>query len=412
MKADLDLFNEFWLLTEREEKFGLFREHVRRARPFSLSAEVDEMVGEFAYAVIDDKRTARHLASARLPYPVMWIEHPNTGFSRRTPLDIFQHPTRTGWLLEEQYHVDAPEGRPVGFRATRISRVEDDEGELHARLFPVIHTVMIDHPVDYADLKARAMASCANIPGTAEARVVEAFWSLMELPATSMLGWGGGDAMIPPEAGEEVADSLLRRSPLFGHAMWELTDEFILESMGSQFDPVSGVIDEARRVMLEHISELRYLVAALSLLNEMPVEYVKYTPYRPEGSVRMGGRMRPFMSSSVVSLTVPNTRRRLKEFDRLLQKRGREEMRKKARHEVRGHFRHVKKLPKAHPERWERWQDVDGRFGATGAWWWRTYIEHHVRGSAELGWVDQKYAVVTKHPGENRLTGDDLSDRG
>jgi hypothetical protein len=57
---------------------------------------------------------------------------------------------------------------------------------------------------------------------------------------------------------------------------------------------------------------------------------------------------------------------------------------------VRGHWRHVQKLPRAAGEnhRWERWTDRSGRPC------WRTWIEHHERGSGQIGFVQQTYQVV------------------
>lgn len=144
--------------------------------------------------------------------------------------------------------------------------------------------------------------------------------------------------------------------------------------------------------MNDQMGELAYIVSTLALLNEVPVRYV---PYRPSGHVLARGRMKPFLTSSVVTIEVPASRRRVREIDRHLQDQG--EACKRARHEVRGHYRHVRELPKSNPE---RWQDVEGRFGAAGAWWWRTRIKHHLRGDASLGWVQQTYRVTAARHGE------------
>lgn len=411
-KVDLDLFNEFWLRTEREAEFAEFRDNMRKARPFALSDEIDDMVGDLAFANISDRKTARHLASARLPYPVMWIEHGDLGFGRRLPPIIepmFGTPVRTGWLLEQ---VDrGADGGMNGFVAQRVSRVPNlDTGELVASIYPLVHHVSTsDYRFDYQrqiDF-ASAVQKPTGVPYVDDLNEAIRVTAEAHLePSTPLIGWGGTDDLDKVDMSDETqAKATMRRSPLYGVSSIHLHTGFVNRLRRETFDLRSGVISFMRNAARDQMSELRYLVAALALLNEVPVEYV---PYRPSGNVRMGGRLRPFMSSSLVAITVPQSRRRLKDIDRHLQAKGREAI-KKARHEVRGHYRHVKKLPKAHPERWERWQDVDGRLGTAGMWWWRTYIEHHLRGSAALGWVEQRYAVLPKsqgHSENDRLTED------
>lgn len=392
MRADLDLFNEFWLRTEREEAFAPYRNSMRKARPFALSDEIDDMVASLSLADHDDEKTRRHLASAKLPYPVMWLEHGNAGFGRRLPFEmesLFGTPQRTGWLLL------ARDGEETGekWEAVRVSRVRNEvSGEMTASLYPLMHRVSTTDKIE--DF---------TVAGPSDGPLGEAYAMLnymqTDTATTSMIGWGHSDkAEIDHDDAQK--EQVLRSSPLYGQAHVVIDPGFMRKIVADNFSPKDGVARMVRKAAVDHISELRYLVAALALMNEVPVEFV---PFRPSGHVRLGGRMRPFMSSSVVSITVPASRRRLKDIDKLLQQRG--EAAKKARHEVRGHFRHAKKLPTKNPERWARAEDSDGRPV------WRTWISHHLRGSAELGWVEQRYAVVPKHPQEMRLTQDDHSDR-
>lgn len=391
MRADLDLFNEFWLRTEREEAFAPYRNSMRKARPFALSDEIDEMVGSLSFGK-DDIKTLRHLSSAKLPYPVMWLEHGNGGFGRRVPpmLDtLFGTPQRTGWLLL------ARDGDETGakWEAVRVSRVRNElSGDMTASLYPLMHRVSTaDKLEDF------------TVTGPSDGPLGDAYAMFNHMQAdtatTAMIGWGGGDKPLISDD-EDEQERILRSSPLFGHASVVIDPGFMRKIVADNYDPKSGVVRMVKKAAVDHYGELRYLVAALALMNEVPVEFV---PFRPSGHVRLGGRLRPFMSSSVVSITVPASRRRLKDIDKLLQQRG--EAAKKARHEVRGHFRHAKTLPATNPERWERAEDRDGRPV------WRTWIGHHMRGSAELGWVEQRYAVVPKHPEQIRLTADDHSDR-
>ena len=398
MKAELDLFNEFWLRTEREEQFSFLRDGMRKARAFAISDEIDEMVADLALKDMNDLKTARHLASARLPYPVMWIEHGNRGFGRRLPPGInrmFGEPERTGWLLRE---TTGPEGEVHGFMVHRVSRVVNEtSGDLTASLYPLYHRVVLDEVIDYDLMLQEQLKVTPEEYGTHPDALL-ALTTIFEMhtePSTALIAWGGVDSELSIDMPQEEAGALMRASPLYGKSMFALENDFLKRIIEGSFDVRQGVVSFVRNSSIDQLSELRYLVAALALMNEVPVEFV---PFKPSGNVRMGGRLRPFMSSSVVSITVPQSRRRLKDIDKLLQARGKEAQ-KKARHEVRGHYRHLTKLPAKNPERYEPFVTAEGRKV------WRTFIAHHMRGSLEKGWVDQRYAVVSKHP------TDDYSDR-
>jgi hypothetical protein len=147
--------------------------------------------------------------------------------------------------------------------------------------------------------------------------------------------------------------------------------------------------------LVDQFGELALICTALALMNEVPCTYV---PYRPAGTMRVGGRLRPYMSNSIVRIEVPATRRRVRDIERDLKRIGREKIRRK-RHEVRGHFRHVIKLPRAQPERWERVAHP-----LTGRMVWRTWIEHFERGDGELGFVQHTGYEAVRGRGE--LPGD------
>lgn len=394
MRADLDLFNEFWLRVEREKQYAAYASDMRKARPFALDDEIDELLGELAFGdKADDISARRHLSAARLPYPTMWIEHGDLGFGRRRHPELgfkFGEPVKTGWLLRQ------PDPEAASWTAIRISRViNDNSHDLTASIYPVAHLVNPEGGMDYAAWSQPGPPSKDWSQAGSNA-----LRRMHQEPSTPMMGWGGAwDPKVLK--GADMGDDEFRLSPLYGTAALMMEPSFIRRvAEENPHDMEGGIISFMQGAAGDHISELRYLVAALALLNEVPVEFV---PFRPKGMALVKSRMRPFMSSSVVSITVPASRRRLKEIDDLMS--ARSEAAKKARHEVRGHFRHVKKLPSKHPERWEQATDRDGLPV------WRTWIDHHLRGSAELGWVEQKYAVVPLHSSKKALTEDFVSDR-
>ena len=113
----------------------------------------------------------------------------------------------------------------------------------------------------------------------------------------------------------------------------------------------------------ESSGEIGFVTAALALINHGLVSY-RDRP-RPPGQRVLNGKLRPYMSDSVVSIAIPG---KLSPIGALKRAHRAEQARKRA-HEVRGHFRHYR----------------DGRV---------VWIRSHQRGDASLGFVRQRYEVV------------------
>ncbi|AXQ69337.1 hypothetical protein HOU02_gp388 [Caulobacter phage CcrBL9] len=151
-----------------------------------------------------------------------------------------------------------------------------------------------------------------------------------------------------------------------------------------------GINEIMGAALYDQTGDLGLIVTALSLINEIPVRFVEH---QPRGSLRAGGRMRPYMRSSIVSIEVPATRRRIKDIEKTIKQKV--EAAKRARHEVRGHWMTADKPPRVEQtretKRWETYFDREGRIR------WRTWVDNHMRGSAEVGYVQQVYEV-TENP--------------
>jgi len=145
-----------------------------------------------------------------------------------------------------------------------------------------------------------------------------------------------------------------------------------------------SAIERMRQMMVafttEQRGDLRFVVAALALLNHTPVIY---KPHKPRGRMLASGTTRPFIESRIVTINVPQTRKRLKLIDDAL--RAAHHYQRRKRHAVRGHWRVAEK---SHGDRWAPFFDpFEERMR------WRIWIADHERGDASLGWVDHTYGV-------------------
>lgn len=369
--ANLDLFNAFWKRAEKEREFSGFQKAIRQARPFTLDAELADIVGRLAFEKPNAKSIRRWIGAARLPYPNMWLEADfDTAFRfwDEPEAFMFGRPKRIGWLLTEL--PDMPDG---GFGVIRIATVENDEGEYHASYYPIMHMVHL----------GGRMSAQALLSGEGPHQEIKAVMAQVNAsPGYTLLPWTGrndNETLI-----EMVRLEKAGKHPLSRFSCGTLEPSY-LRAIENDIDAPKRAEDLLVKSMADQRGELAFIVAALAILNEVPVRFV---PYRPQGMIRSAGRYRPYMTSSIVTIEVPATRRRIREIDKHLQHRG--EAAQRARHEVRGHWRHSQHLPSLHPERWERSLDREGRPC------WRTWIDHHERGSAELGWVNQTYRAVAK----------------
>ncbi len=404
--ANLDLLNLFWKRTEQEAPFRRYSAMVRQVRPFSLVADLAEVASQLADT--SEKTLRSYLHSARLPFPIMWLEcdHALAMEHIGRPADGWRlheaDPIRVGWLIME-----SPPGTGR-YTMTRVSSLVDpDDGQVKANLSPVIQMWSADVRLDVTN-------GFTSLTGQVDPEILRAIRTINAEPTYSRMAWR--DYSSPTEELPWRIDDALeeeaRKSPLYQTNV-ALLEPRTLELCVKPITPDQSTIYERAVDMLfagmvDQKGELGFVVAALALMNELPVRYV---PYRPSGNLRTGGRLRPYMSSSIVSLEVPATRRRIKDIQKHLKHAG--EAAKRARHEVRGHWRHAKTLPRYEDNhhRWERHYDpiTEEPQG------WRMWIPNHERGDANLGWVKQSYNVhrgrgeIPRPPPEPIVTPEDAT---
>jgi hypothetical protein len=377
--VDLNLLNTFWSQAERTKWLRGYTRDLKAARPFSLDDDMDRLVCDIAYRPsVTHSLLRRYLDSARLPYRTMWIEHPGARFSARIGghgLESELH--RVGWLLHRS-HPDHP-----GYTVVRISQPYDESGA------PGVPTPLpIVHYVDptLADAVEGVTTNLFAKGDVVEGSFAREAFDFVASPTMRMCGWGFEH--------DEPTDQDARRSPLFGSTSVLIESDQMNDVTRSwSTDTVVGSLAEhqiayTRAAARVQANELPYIAAALALINEVPVVYGP--PTRPRGMIRSGGTVRPYIATSVISIDIPQSRRRLKDVRARLREAS--DIRRAA-HECRGHWRHVQQQPKTNPERWQPGFDLFGRPC------FKTWIEPHMRGSAEIGFNQHLYAVTASPDG-------------
>lgn len=389
--ANLDLLNAFWKRAEQESEWRGYASTIRQARPFSLDDELTEIVGRLMTS--KPAELHKYLLSARLPYPVMWLEASFEPAFAQIEMQVRDDegafwltksaPQRIGWLLSQ-----TPNGI---ITATRVCRVEDPvSGEVgDAMMYPLVYMFSADQRMNVDGQTFR------TLEGTLDPEVLRALRTWNKFPLTMASPWAlsaNGVSVKGHLTEQEIEDinGAYQASPLYETCVGVLEPRAVLRLMNPRMEETESLYDRSMSLLMaghnDQHGDIAFIASALALLNEVPVKYV---PFRPSGSLRAGGRLRPYMSSSIVTIEVPASRRRLKDVRDRLKEAAREHA-TRARHEVRGHWRHAYKLPRAASDnhRWEAWVDRTGRPC------WRTWIEHHERGSGKIGFVRQTYEAV------------------
>ncbi|UTU09612.1 hypothetical protein CcrBL47_gp326 [Caulobacter phage BL47] len=405
--ANLDLLNEFWTRTEREDEFRNYRDFVRQARAFTLDDDLAGVVSKLG-ARADDKTLLRYKHAARLPYPKMWIEgsfehlFADNGSSRH----MFGRPERVGWMLKQGDEVYGPDV----IQAIRVARTDGGGplagGDLLASVYPAIFRWFPEGRIDYRPIRLR--------DGNAAAtkwfeELVAAEQDFNSHSASMRLAWTPNDPGVERQIGVDAMELLRRASqetdrlPLAGQAVVSMEGRALDALVRRNTYPTltEGVKELLGAALYDQTGDLGLIVSALALINEIPIRRIEY---QPRGSVRAGGRIRPYMRSTIVSIEVPANRRRVKDIEKTIKLRV--EAAKRARHEVRGHWLTSDKPPRAEETREEkRWETYFDRHGKLR---WRTWIANHMRGSAEIGFVQHVYEVTEnprKKAVDNSLSG-------
>ena len=368
---DLDLLNGFWWRTEAEKEWRIYRSAVRQARAFTLDDEAVEIIAAMAFKgdptePATERRLDGYRALSRLPYPFMWLEYDyrvldrwltKNGVPHERP--IFGKPERIGYLM------DRNEDERV-FRITTLGKMADPTDptqEIGAAMFPVSQSLTSGsnrlrvNPHPSAAAHYRDAIERGNMLGVSNAVA----WGLMKPDDDLNLG-----------RLEDVQDNAL-----FEKGTVEPEELWLEHLRHRRHDWVSIMKDS----IIEQSLDLRFIVAALALLNHVPVRYIGY---RRPGHARPRLEQRPFLSTSVITVDVPVSRRRMREINEHLKARAGGWHNK--RHEVRGHWRVSDRQV---TDKWERFYDPVSEKHR-----WRLWIKEHERGDSSLGYVQQFHQVT------------------
>ncbi len=359
----MDLLNEFAAAVEKEKHLNFYRGLVRRARPYMLDDDATALITELASGPTIQDKLATYRILARLPFDVMWLEFDyEPRFLARVALGTsvgekpVDAPERMGWLLERL--------TDTSWRATTVIQyaASATESGRTVDVFGVAHIVSTEGPVEFRswtrDQHMRQAVVDANKPEPGH-----------PVALLSAMAWGFGAA---PASGSNVYSISLPQH-LYGSNAVDLPPSWepIIEKVSK------GVPSEKVKLTRRHMTgssvelqgDLRFLMAALATLNEVPVTY---TDVRPPGTRRIGGQIKEFMVNRVVKIALPKRRGRANKVLKLLKL---AEVRMR-RHEVSGYWRRTK-MPDGTVE--------------------RKWINSYMRGDASLGYVRQVREVVERH---------------
>lgn len=363
--AMTDLLNAFAAEIEREKHLSCYRGLVRRARPYTLDDDATALITELASGPTINDKLATYRILARLPFETVWIELSydaryyarvalGTSYGEK-PKDV---PDRMGWLMERVTETT--------WRATTVTRYDPNATGSGRTVdtFGVTHVISTEGPVQFR--------SFIRDPVIREA-VME-----MNQPHpghdTSMIGavlWGFGDPIGISQASGQREISIGLPSHLEGSTAADLPLSW--EPMMQRI--CKGKTDREKKALVKkHMmqsavelqGDLRFLMATLATLNEVPITYADF---KPEGKRRIAGAIKEYMVNRVVTIAIPKRRGRTNKVMKMLRL---AEIRMR-RHEVGGY--------------WKRVHYGDGRVE-------RKWINNYWRGDAQLGYVHQVREVV------------------
>lgn len=336
------------LMTERP--LGEIRQAMTTARRFVLDKEMSRFMADLSTAVYrvanksDMLDSMRH--SAMLPHPVTWVEFDGRAFRERIiELDISSTPT----------------GEP-------LAQAED--------IPPIWGMLMEQHP-----RVPTAVRLTEFLPGHRdENRPVAMPFSHCWNVADNPLPWG----------------DLCHDSAMFGHGVMGYTCPFIGTMHAKRKVPGWGqrvkIGDEpefeTHAMVVETTGVVRYALAFLAALNDMPVTHTRIWP---TGKYYVRGNYKRFLEHTVIRLNLPQHKDKLKVAQRIIAG-----IHHRA-HMVRGFWRkYERKADALCAHEWGAIDDNSRRSHCAHCPSWRTWIEPHQRGDASLGFVVHDYSIGHK----------------
>jgi len=385
----MELFNQLWqeahqtshhFLKEHppiREEYRRYRRQLQQARRFKIDNDALDLIIELGEDA-DWRTILGRIQLARLPFPIMWVEidlHHKTDYRNAKGYDLPRYedtPKNLGWLLEED---PANENK---WMATCFTDLSEEAQRNNAgdglRTTPGLIQNHLDisggYKNDYGpdalgEVKVPQMVTVEDSKAHTETNfIMKAFpWGAFR---------GGPDNKIKSYIIDHNTWSI---EPVIGYALamrhWELTQK---DDAASADQAVKEAMIAGHR---EHSGDLRFLVTLLATLNCLPTIMTPVKPYKASFRDKQG--IRPYLTSSVVTINIPAKRSRLKMAQKMLKT----EIAKRRRHEVRGHWRTADKAI----DGWEPFMDERGRIR------WRKWISAHMRGDGSLGFVNHDYEV-------------------
>ena len=359
------------------DQFASLRNHLRQARPFL----VDNRALEIAYdlSLEGPAKVARRLMLARLPFPKVWFEidfrhKVKLGEKHGASLAITDTtPHRVGWLLQE-----AP-GDPHLWYTTTFIDNGDGEGSQMAPTSYMVDTLNRTPPSTIGPSIALPTSFFKGTVQVADGELTDEAVGFVR-----HLGWGYTSKEANDNSSLNESDMRQIGVPLELDGSINVALTPLTRAVESYTTP-----NTFKEMVLESLTEsrgdVRLLVALLSLINEVPI--VK-SESRPQGTVRMGGRLKPYLQNATVTISLP-TKRYKTAIRRMLKN---AVVSAKARHEVRGHWRNI--LHKTDHKRKIKHPDgsietIEIKAGEVEKVW----VNSHERGDARLGYIKHNYSV-------------------
>lgn len=407
----MDLLNQVWRDLNNTKIWkkapdsirSLYREHysnyrriLPQARPFNLSNRALEVALEMS--MDGPNKMAERLFMARLPFPKVWIEldfHERVRIGERLgiagPLDE-SAPKRLGWLLQED-PVDQNRWSAITWASV------DNNSPVH-----VPHQgEMLTSPstvawlVDTANENPPEKVGMVNgidksfldgyveISDSADEKIGKEAWR-----SFAHLGWGWKAASLSESTISSFYDPMrqLTVAPQLQNSInvgWEpLSYQIWKQNLAT-----SDIRNQYVTTAVESRGDVRLLVTLLALINEVPTIE---TPYEKKGSFTgSGGAIRRYLTNKTVTINIPS-RKPLRQIRSLFSKKIKS---RKARHEVRGHWRTI-----VHKhDHWRKETLPDGtidRIFISKGQVERVWINSHERGDAGVGYVKHDYQVEKK----------------
>lgn len=307
-------------------------------------------------ADLDTKHLMDRVQLAHLPYEKVWIEYNQHDkieanfFSGRGP-----KPETDAVAPMAGFLIKRVDGRPDAWVAQKVQA--EGDGEL-----------LVKHGLDVFEyfFDASSAYPIKRLAGRRSVLDDGVFSSDPQTVATAL--WGQAALL---EENDPLREAFNKGSMAISHLWREQINATIASDPVNKIPYLTRTTQFMSGYMKEMIGELRFLVTALALMNEVPIIVSdEVRPHKP--TFLAGGRMQPFLTHRTVSINVPAIKRKRRTVADILYEAGS----KKRRHMVRRHRR--------------TYLNPDGSIKQV------KWIEAHERGDANLGWVTHDYAVGSK----------------